>query len=102
MARTMKRAGLWMVSGALAFGQSTPNQTFEVASVKLSAPVPSNGRVYFGPPRGGPGTPDPSQITWTYATMRGLLMTAYDVKGYQVSGPGWLDTARYDILVKVP
>ncbi len=29
-------------------------------------------------------------------------MTAYDVKEYQVSGPGWLDTERYDILVKLP
>ena len=29
-------------------------------------------------------------------------MTAYDVKEYQVSGPGWLDTERYDIVVKFP
>jgi uncharacterized protein (TIGR03435 family) len=99
---TISQAGLWVVASALAFGQSAPNPTFEVASVKLSAPIPPNGGVYLGPPRGGPGTPDPGQITWTYATMRGLLMTAYAVKEYQVSGPGWLDTERYDILVKVP
>lgn len=96
------RAGLWGFTCALAFGQSAPNPTFEVASVKLSAPVPPNGGVFFGPPRGGPGTPDPGQITWTYATMRGLLMTAYAVKEYQVSGPGWLDTERYDVIVKLP
>jgi uncharacterized protein (TIGR03435 family) len=29
-------------------------------------------------------------------------MTAYDVKMYQVSGPSWLDTERYDIVAKVP
>ena len=29
-------------------------------------------------------------------------MIPYDVKDYQISGPGWLDTERYDILVKVP
>ena len=29
-------------------------------------------------------------------------MTAYDVKPYQVSGPDWLDTERYDIAAKVP
>jgi len=50
---------------ALAFAQLTQSPTFEVASVKPSAPVPANGGVYFGPARGGPGTPDPVQITWT-------------------------------------
>lgn len=77
-------------------------QQFEVASVKPSAAVrPYNG-VFFGPPRGGPGTRDPEQVTWSYATLKGVLMKAYDVKAYQVSGPGWLDTERYDIAAKVP
>src|SRR5580658_7158857 len=97
----MLRSGLCLVFTAFAFGQATQTLTFELASVKPSAPVPPNGGVYFAPPRGGPGTADPGQITWTYATLRGLLMTAYDVKEYQVSGPPWLNTERYDILVKV-
>jgi uncharacterized protein (TIGR03435 family) len=75
---------------------------FEVASVKPSTPIPPNGGVYFGPPRGGPGTPDPGLITWTYARPRDLLMTAYDMKTYQVNGPAWLDTERYDIVARVP
>jgi uncharacterized protein (TIGR03435 family) len=29
-------------------------------------------------------------------------MTAYDMKTFQVSGPAWLDTERYDIAVKLP
>jgi len=87
---------------ALAFGQSTEKLTFEVASVKVSPPIQQGDRVFFGPPRGGPGTPDPGQITWTYATLKRLLMLAYDVKPYQVSGPAWLDTERYDIAAKVP
>jgi uncharacterized protein (TIGR03435 family) len=29
-------------------------------------------------------------------------MTAYDVKNYQINGPAWLDTERYDIVAKVP
>jgi len=28
-------------------------------------------------------------------------MTAYDVKTYQVTGPAWLNTERYDIVAKV-
>jgi uncharacterized protein (TIGR03435 family) len=52
--------------------------------------------------RGGPGTPDPGQITWTNATLKTLLTIAYDVKAYQVNGPAWIDTERYDIIAKVP
>ena len=97
------RGGLWIVAGlATALGQAPERLTFEVASVKRSAPVPASGGVFFGPPRGGPGTSDPEQITWTYATLKGLLMRAYDVKAYQVSGPAWLDTERYDVAAKVP
>jgi uncharacterized protein (TIGR03435 family) len=81
---------------------ASPGLQFEVASVKPSAPVPPNGAVYFGPPRGGPGTPDPGLITWSYARLRDLLMTAYDMKTYQVNGPAWLDTERYDIVARVP
>jgi uncharacterized protein (TIGR03435 family) len=90
---------LCTLAGLVSLGQSP---TFEVASVKRSTPPPQGARVFFGPARGGPGTPDPSQITWTYARLRDLLMTAYDVKEYQVSGPDWLTSERYDIAVKVP
>lgn len=95
-------AGAAAFAGASAFAQATERLTFEVASVKPSTPGWEKGGVYFGPPRGGPGTPDPGQITWTYATFKSLLMTAYDVKSYQLSGPAWLDTERYDIAAKVP
>ena len=79
-----------------------PAEQFEVASVKLPAPVPPSGGVDFGPARGGPGTTDPELIRWSYARLKDLLMTAYDVKAYQVIGPGWIDTERYDIVAKVP
>jgi uncharacterized protein (TIGR03435 family) len=102
MRRALLSAGLVVLACELVFGQAAQNLTFEVASVKQSAPAPPNGGVYFGPPRGGPGTPDPGLITWSYATLRVLLMTAYDVKTYQVSGPTWLNTERYDIVAKVP
>jgi uncharacterized protein (TIGR03435 family) len=34
--------------------------------------------------------------------MKNLIMTAYDVKAYQVNGPAWMTTERYDIIAKVP
>jgi len=85
-----------------AFGQAPDSLTFEVASVKRAPPPEPNGRVFFGPPRGGPGTPDPGQITWSNAALRNIVMTAYDVQTYQVTAPDWMNTERYDIVAKVP
>src|SRR5262249_53170085 len=58
--------------------------------------------VFIGGPRGGPGTPDPGQITWPGATLKGLITAAYNVKPYQVNGPSWIENERYDIVAKVP
>jgi uncharacterized protein (TIGR03435 family) len=84
------------------FGQTPDSLTFEVASVKRSPPPDTSGRVFFGPPRGGPGTSDPGQITWTNAALQNILMTAYDIQIYQLTAPAWVGTERYDIVVKVP
>ena len=93
-------AGIVVWACAAAFGQAE-SLTFEVASVKPAAPPAADGRMFFGG-RGGPGTPDPGQITWTNATLKTLLTIAYGVKTYQVNGPAWIDTERYDIIAKVP
>ncbi|HTA43193.1 MAG TPA: TIGR03435 family protein [Bryobacteraceae bacterium] len=101
----MRRVGTGTVVFALAcavFARGGDSFSFEVASVKQSPPVAPGQRVYFGPARGGPGTADPGQITWTYARFIDLLMTAYDVKSYQINGPTWINNERYDVLVKVP
>ena len=52
--------------------------------------------------RGGPGTPDPGRYTTSNMTLKGLLVSAYDVKAYQITGPAWIETERYDIVAKVP
>jgi uncharacterized protein (TIGR03435 family) len=51
---------------------------------------------------GGPGTPDPGQLTYTNVSLKNILMNAYAVKGYQLSGPKWLDSERFDIVAKIP
>ena len=94
-------AGIAFLAGS-AFAQTGDGAVFEVASVKPSPPVKPGERVYYGPARGGPGTPDPGQITWTYARFFDLLMTAFDVKNYQISGPAWLTDERYDVIARVP
>jgi len=31
-----------------------------------------------------------------------LITTAFDVKPYQVTGPAWLETERFEIVAKLP
>jgi uncharacterized protein (TIGR03435 family) len=94
-------AGLVVFTSCAALAQMAENSpSFEVASVKPAAPITGNFiRVGM---RGGPGTPDPGQITYTNVTVKDVLMTAYGVKSFQISGPGWLDSERYDIVAKLP
>lgn len=95
---------LFTLAGALAFGQAgdTRRLEFEVASIKPAAQPGGPGRPTFIGFRGGPGTDDPGQITYTGLPLRFLITNAYDVKPYQVIGPAWLDTERFDVTAKVP
>ena len=99
--RAIMGAGLVAFTCCGALGQTAENSpAFEVASVKPAAPNTGNGvRVLM---RGGPGSNDPGQITYTNVTMMILLTNAYGVKNFQISGPGWLNSERYDIVAKVP
>lgn len=76
-------------------------QSFEVASVRRAASPPAGAGVRDSA-RGGPGTSDPGQVTYTNLRLKDLLLTAYGLKDYQISGPGWLDSERYDIAAKIP
>jgi hypothetical protein len=95
MLRAIMGAGLVVFACCAALAQ-----TFEVASVKPAAPITGNRIMVMM--RGGPGTPDPGQITYTNVSLQNVLINAYGVKGFQISGPGWLDSERYDIVAKVP
>jgi uncharacterized protein (TIGR03435 family) len=101
MLRAIMSACLVVFTSCAAFAQTAENSpAFEVASVKPAAPITGNMiRVMM---RGGPGSPDPGQITYSNVTVKNVLMTAYGVKGFQISGPGWLESERYDIVAKLP
>jgi uncharacterized protein (TIGR03435 family) len=83
----------------VALGQESRQTEFEVASVKLAAPQ-TGGGVFVGV-RGGPGTKDPTRINYVNESLRNLLTEAYGVRLYQVSGPDWIDTERYDTSARV-
>src|SRR5262249_2935905 len=74
---------------------------FDVASIKAT-PANPNGFIILSPPRGGPGSADPTHINWGSAALRTVVMNAFDVKNYQVVGPDDLDQLRFDFAVGIP
>jgi uncharacterized protein (TIGR03435 family) len=68
---------------------------FEVASVKPAAPQPP-GRFQIS--MGG----DPGRINYTFVSLKNLVERAYSIKSYQVSGPDWMDSERFDVTAKLP
>ena len=90
----------WVVSALLvslpALSQTAPPRPeFEVASIRPSGPQP--------PSTLGIGLHiDGAQVTFNYLALRDYIAMAYDLKNYQISGPDWLATTRFDIAGKVP
>lgn len=71
---------------------------FEAASVRPAAPVVGE---FAAGPFGGPGSSDPTRIRGINLTLKALLMRAYQVRYEQISGPPWIESARYDLLATV-
>jgi uncharacterized protein (TIGR03435 family) len=94
--RAIAGAGLIFLASSGVFGQS-----FEVASVK---PVEPDFKKDFKRDfKSRPQTAiDPGRASYTGVTLRDLVMAAYGVKSYQVSGPEWLNSRAYDIVAKLP
>jgi len=90
-------------AGAALGQQPNPTLTFEVATIKAAAPPDRAGGkalVRFGA-QGGPGTNDPSQITYNFLSLRDLITQAYGVRNDQVSGPPFLTSERFNIVAKI-
>jgi uncharacterized protein (TIGR03435 family) len=88
-----------------ALGQTTPLPNpppiaFEVASIKPSPPIDPalimSGKAHVGTHIDG------ARVDVGYAPLMQLIMAAYKVKMFQVTGPSWLNTTFFDILAKLP
>ena len=66
------------------------SQAFEVAEIKVNktGPGPSAAQIVNG------------QARLTNGTMRLLISAAYKVNPDAVTGPGWIDSERYDLVAK--
>jgi uncharacterized protein (TIGR03435 family) len=108
MTINMGLAGLaLLVAGGAAAQTAEPPPAFEVASVKVSPNTPTGrdggGRGLLGG-RGGRGSiqVSPGSLTMRNVTLKNAIRWAYHVSEYQVSGPDWLDSARFNIVARAP
>jgi uncharacterized protein (TIGR03435 family) len=88
--------------------QAQPAQgklAFEVASVRPSAALDMGklaAQIQAGKmPRFGAHV-DGLRAEYHYMSLKELVANAYNVKAFQVTGPGWLGSERFDIVAKMP
>ena len=93
-------AGLLLAAGA-ALGQSpAAGPAFEVASVKPAAPL-SRSLMQSGQAHVGMKI-DAARVDIGGLSLAELIRVAYRVRSYQVSGPDWMASERFDVLAKLP
>ena len=78
-----------------AMAQSGTSLSFEVASIKPAAPQ-EMGRIRVGM------NVDGGMLRYTNVSLRDVIRTAYRVKEFQIDGPDWLGSERFDIQAKFP
>ena len=87
-------AGFALCSSLAVFGQpAAAPAAFEVASVKASQIAKTGGEGS----RREKVDHTPASVTMRNVTMKSAIQWAYNVRRFQVSGPGWLEAERYDI-----
>lgn len=79
---------------------SAPQPAFEVAIIK-PAPAMNPAQIAQGKVHLGVRI-DAARVDIGFLSIADLIRTAYEVKPYQVSGPDWIASERFDILAKMP
>jgi uncharacterized protein (TIGR03435 family) len=97
MERTRMRATsggiIILLAAVVVFAQpQDARPAYEVASVKLNTSGSGNSS--------SNGTK--GQVVMTNQTLKRLIERAYNVKPFQVTGPGWMEDVRFDIAAKYP
>jgi uncharacterized protein (TIGR03435 family) len=98
-------AGLLLMPGALVAQSAPAKLTFDVATIRPAAPLDPQkiaadmqaGKM----PRVGPHI-SADRAEYFYSPLKALIAAAYKVQGFQVSGPDWLATDRFDIEATLP
>lgn len=86
-----------------AFAQTKPS--FEVATIrpsqpmdpaKLAATLQAGGKLPIG------ANIESGRAEYLYLDLKTLLTYAYGVRPYQITGPDWMSSTRFDIVAKMP
>ena len=97
----MNRTAFAILTAAAAFAQNSPRPEasprpeFEVATIRPSAQGPQDG-VTAGV------RIDDAQVHCVALTLKDYVGIAYRVKLYQISGPDWIGSERFDIAATFP
>jgi len=89
----MKGKLLLALAGLAVSTQGQP--AFEVASIRASEPIAAQG-VTAGVHIDG------AQVRCVLLSLKDYVRIAYKVKDYQIEGPDWMASARFDIVAKLP
>ena len=89
-------AGVALLVTATALCQSNGKRPeFEVASIKPAPPPTANGmRIMMGG--------DPGRVNMSNISIKDMMRQAYQVKEYQISGPDWMNSVRFDVVATIP
>ena len=102
MARASILVGLILLGYAAVLAQDV-RPSFDAASIRAGTPFPVGG---FAP--GSrlvcpiTGCRVPGRITFTYASLKHLILAAYNVMPYQIEAPSWLESVRFDVVATFP
>ena len=102
----MLSTGSILIVILIASNAAAQSPTFEVASVKATGPLDPQ-KLLSGRQRVGTRI-DAARVDIENETLIDLIETAFDIKPYQVNGPGWLRTGntlsaeRFDIHATLP
>src|SRR5947207_10013996 len=96
MIRATVVAGMAVGAACAAFGQSTAAPLkFEVASIKPVEPR-VDGR-YMVRMRS-----DAGRLNISSFTLKAMIQAACEVRDFQIAGPDWMTSIRFDVVAKLP
>ena len=91
-------AALVLMPGA-AFAQVTTAPAFDVASIRPAVPLQQqivSGQLNVG------ATITDARVDLRAASLSDLILTAYRIKPFQVEGPDWIRSERFDLQATLP
>jgi uncharacterized protein (TIGR03435 family) len=83
-----------LILGVATAGSTQTKAAFEAASIRPAPPQLSNFNVGLHM--------DGAQARYTYLSLKDYISRAYHLKAFQIVGPDWLGSEKFDIAAKIP